>query len=193
MRPPADITPQTFFHDWLPAQINGKVSGPTPPVLCRVTLAGDGGGSWDLILGATGLTAGPATDTLADVTMWQSLADWRAFWIGDGSAAPLAPPQSESQATRLLDGRMLANVRQVKANFRFEITGFEGRTWSLDIALGPRTAQPTATVTVDLATYRGLLDRSIPAPAAYFSGKIKITGDMALAMQVAMTLAQRPN
>jgi hypothetical protein len=193
MTPPSDITPASFFHDWLPAQINGKIAGPTPPILCRVTLAGDGGGAWDLTLGASGLTAGPAGTGAADVSMSQSVADWRAFWLGEGTNAPLAPPQPESQATRLLDGRMLANVRQVKALFRFEIAGFEGRTWSLDLALGPVKPAPDATVTVDLATYRGLLDRSIPAPAAYFSGRIKIAGDMALAMQVAMTLAQRPS
>jgi SCP-2 sterol transfer family len=192
-RPPADITPATFFEEWLPAQVPaGKASG---DVSVRYTLDGEGGGSWRLAIGPSGMTTAPGDRAHVDVGIRQTVADWRAVTTGEPGAISLAPPQAAPTDLLFLDRGTQQVVKQGKGTIRFEVTGYNGRTWSLLVKLGPDAGQvgdsADATISVDAETYGAILARTLPAPAAYFSGKIKLTGDMNLAMQLGMALMPR--
>jgi len=191
-RPPPDITPRDFFESWLPAQL-AEAEGTPRDLTVRVSLEGDGGGSWDLRSGPAGVESGPAGEGEPEVIVSQTVADWRAIVVGEPGAVTLAPPQA-GPTDMMFVGRMAQQVvGAVKGLFRFEVTGYNGRTWVLAVQLGlrPAGAAPDATITVDAETYAAMLARTLPAPQAYFQGKIQITGDLNLAMQIAMGLLPR--
>ena len=192
MKPPADITPQQFFETWLPEQLAG--APPVKPTTVRVRLDGEGGGVWDLVLGPSGLTVVPGGGTgEAEVTLTQTVADWRAITVGEPGAVTLAPPQAKPTDILFLDRAAQQVVAMVKGTIRFEVTGYNGRTWALIAKLGPGPTPEVAdaTMSVDAETYAAILARVIPPAAAYFQGKVKIAGDANLAMQLGMALMPR--
>jgi len=192
MKPPADITPQQFFETWLPEQLAGAPS--VKPTTVRVRLDGEGGGVWDLVLGPSGLTVVPGGGTgEAEVTLAQTVADWRAITVGEPGAVTLAPPQAKPTDILFLDRAAQQVVAMVKGTIRFEVTGYNGRTWALIAKLGPGPTPEVAdaTMSVDAETYAAILARVIPPAAAYFQGKVKIAGDANLAMQLGMALMPR--
>jgi putative sterol carrier protein len=191
-RPPSDITPQAFFETWLPAQLPAG-QGTQAPLTVRVELEGDGGGAWDVQSGPGGVAVEPAGAGTPDVTLHQTVADWRAIIGGEPGAVSLAPPQASPTDLLFLDRTAQQIVQTTKGTFRFEVTGYNGRTWALSVKIGPQplAAQPDATISVDAETYAAMLARTLPAPQAYFQGKVKIDGDATLAMQLAMALMPR--
>ena len=86
------------------------------------------------------------------------------------------------------------------AIYQFNITGDGGGEWSLDCTTGKTSDfvstgthdSPGATITVSSEDWLGMLNGSLNPMQAFMSGKIKIDGDMTLAMslQQVMNLAQ---
>ena len=76
---------------------------------------------------------------------------------------------------------------------RCEVTGFHGRTWALTVKLGdqPMPERPDATISVDAETWAKMLKRQMQPAEAYFAGKVRISGDTGLAMQLAMSMLPR--
>ena len=86
------------------------------------------------------------------------------------------------------------------AVYQFNITGDGGGEWNLDLTKG-KTGDfvgegthdsPGATVTVSAEDWLGMVNGTLNPMQAFMSGKIKIDGDMTLAMslQQVMSLAQ---
>lgn len=86
------------------------------------------------------------------------------------------------------------------AIYQFNITGDDGGEYSLDLTKG-KTGDfvgegahdnPGATITVSAEDWLGMLNGSLNPMQAFMSGKIKIEGDMTLAMslQQVLNLAQ---
>src|SRR5205823_4952732 len=94
-------------------------------------------------------------------------------------------------------------LSSVKGTVRFEVTGYNGRTWALMVTFGMGGAggsdgtggaaatQADATISVDAETYAAILARTLAPPQAFFSGKVKLTGDASLAMQLGMAMMPR--
>jgi putative sterol carrier protein len=89
---------------------------------------------------------------------------------------------------------------QPNAVYQFNITGDGGGEWNLDCTKG-KTGDfvstgthdsPGATITVSAEDWLGMVNGSLNPMQAFMSGKIKIDGDMTLAMslQQVMNLAQ---
>jgi putative sterol carrier protein len=86
------------------------------------------------------------------------------------------------------------------AIYQFKITGDGGGEWNMDLTKGKTGdfvstgthASPGATITVSAEDWLGMLNGSLNPMQAFMSGKIKIDGDMTLAMslQQVMNLAQ---
>ena len=86
------------------------------------------------------------------------------------------------------------------AIYQFNITGDGGGEYNLDLTKGKTSdfvgqgthASPGATITVSAEDWLGMLNGSLNPMQAFMSGKIKIDGDMTLAMslQQVMNLAQ---
>jgi putative sterol carrier protein len=86
------------------------------------------------------------------------------------------------------------------AVYQFNITGDGGGEWNLDLKKGKTSGfvstgkhdSPGATITVSAEDWLGMINGSLNPMQAFMSGKIKIQGDMTLAMslQQVMNLAQ---
>lgn len=195
-RPPKDITPARFFEEWLPAEVARAGVKPAADTTVRVELSGEGGGSWDLNVGPSGMKVTAAADTPADVAIRQTVQDWRAVAVGEEGAVNLAPPQASPTDVLFLDRQAQQILQTVKGIVRFEVTGYNGRTWRTDVKIGRSTAwkvsgEPDATITVDADTYGQMLARQLAPPQAFFSGKIRLTGDANLAMALGMGMMGR--
>ena len=194
-RLPESITPAQFFEEWLPAQAPALALKPARNLNVRVELSGDDGGVWELKVTDAGLTTGRGNGAAdqADVTIRQSVADWRAVVAGEPGAVNLAPARSSPTDLLFIDRAAQQVLSTVRGQVRFEVTGFNGRTWEATVAFGQGAAkdQPDATISVDAETYAAMQARTLPAPQAYFQGKIRISGDANLAMQLGMAMMSR--
>jgi putative sterol carrier protein len=190
-RPDRDITPEDFFISWLPAEIErlGSARG-IPDMLVRMELAGQGGGTWDLVTGGGVLTvsAGP-TDGAPLVLLRMSVQDWRAIVAGEEGPVDLSPPNASPTDLLFVDRASQQLLATMSGTFRFEVADYNGRTWCLTAVFGAVEAgEPDATISTDAETYGKVLAREMAAPEAYFTGKITIAGDAGRGMQVGLAL-----
>ncbi len=194
-RPPRDITPRTFFEEWLPSVFAAEYSGgrrAASDVTVRVTLEGEGGGVWDLAIAGGRLTVGPGGRGAADVALAWTVADWRAVAVGEPGTVDLAPPQASALDLLFVDSASRHVLATVRGAIRLEVAGYNGRTWSMLVKLGAAPGpDPQATISIDADTWGQILARTLAPPEAYFSGRIRLAGDTGLAMQLAMGMMPR--
>jgi putative sterol carrier protein len=85
----------------------------------------------------------------------------------------------------------------LEATFQFDLTGEEGGTWSLSMAGGQcmvregATENPDVTLTMEASDYVAMIRGELNTVAAFMAGKVKLAGDMKLAMRLP-DLFQRP-
>jgi putative sterol carrier protein len=87
-------------------------------------------------------------------------------------------------------------ARGIKATYQFELTGEGGGNWVLEIANQQCqvregiAAAPDATISLAAADYVALVKGELDAMGAFMKGKLKVKGNMGLAMKV-INLFQR--
>lgn len=185
-RPPSDITPQAFFESWLPGEYARLMSGlsATPPDLAAcIDLSGEGGGAWMLSIRGGSLTVSQGQDT-ADVLVRQSVEDWRLVTLEADNADI---PVGSASIDKLLMHSALGQVLATRGTLRVEIPGFQGRTFAVAVTFQGAN-EPSATISVDADTVAQIRAGTLPAPQAFFGGKIQISGDVTLAMQIGMAM-----
>ena len=198
-RPPRDITPARFFTEWLPREFArefGAGKRAAADITVAVQLDGDDGGHWILDVRGNAVTvrAPGAAGPDAAVSLWMTVADWRALAVGEeGANVDLAPPQASASDVLFVDPQSRQIMATVKGLVRFEVSGYHGRTWWMHVKFGTggNMSDPDATIAIDAPTYAAILARKLAPPEAYFSGKIQLRGDTSLAMQLAMAMLPR--
>ncbi len=81
-------------------------------------------------------------------------------------------------------------MKGVTAVYQFELTGEDGGYFYIDVKDGEgkfvdgQRDDPHITVTMSLEDFQQLLDGSLNATTAFMTGKIKIKGDMSLALRL---------
>jgi hypothetical protein len=198
-RPPRDITPASFISDWLPREFAAEFGAgkrAAADITVAVHFEGEGGGDYvlDVKNGSLHVRAPGEGGPPPVVSLWQTVQDWRALAAGeDGANVDLAPPQASALDALFVDPLSRQIMIAVKGQVRFEVTGYNGRTWWMHVKFGTEgeRREPNATITVDAETYAAILARKLAPPEAYFSGKIRLSGDTSLAMQLAMAMLPR--
>jgi hypothetical protein len=200
--PARPIPAQQYMEEWLPkafAQVGLPPGSEDIEARLGVQLEGEGGGQWLFHLkgGQMSVHAGPRDE--AAFTVVQTVDDWRgALWEGRGGAigkqaASFFKPGSQA-AQSAQPGQMggapsasaLAQMEKLNGVIRMVVAGGEGGDWKVDFKLGPGEipAEPTTTITVS-ADDAGAMDRGELDPmTAFMSGRLQVTGDMTLMMQM---------
>lgn len=84
--------------------------------------------------------------------------------------------------------------RHLNASYQFELTGEGGGIYHAQFAGGMHSlgkgaiANPGCKVSVSAENFQQMLDGKLNATAAFMSGKLRITGDMGLAMKLQMLI-----
>lgn len=156
-----------------------------------VSLEGEGGGDWLLDVTENDLAVrdADAPGPVPQVLMRQPVIDWRAAAVGEGETI-VAPPEASPLDVLFVDPGSRQMLQTVRGTVRFEIHAYNGRTWWMQVKFGPQPEpiEPEAIMAVDADVYAAILTRTLSPTEAYFGGKIRLTGNIAVAMQLGMLL-----
>jgi ribosomal protein S18 acetylase RimI-like enzyme len=181
MKPPPDIRAAQFFERWLPDHAAQLAPG-GPPLTIRVRLDGEGGGDWRLQLGGPRLRVEPAAPGEADVTVVQSVADWRA-------TLDLAPAGAQVGDLLFLNPAARPFLQLVQGTVRLDVPGYQGRTLRLEVKFGRQPfAAPDATVELAADVLAAILAHRSTPQEALLAGQVRFSGDRHLAMQLSLGL-----
>ena len=86
-----------------------------------------------------------------------------------------------------------AKAKSINAIYQFTVTGPNGGDWTINLKDAPgvtagKAEKPGCTVTVGDADFVSIVEGKLNAQQAFMSGKLKIAGDMSLAMKLGQVL-----
>jgi len=202
--PSAPVAPGEFLEKWLPqafAEADLPAEARQVEAQLGVQLDGDGGGEWvfEVKNGAMAVQSAPRGDTA--FTVVQSVADWRGcLWEGRGGAigkqaATLFRPgaggaaQQPAQMGQLggpPNPAALEQMRKLDGVIKMVVTGGEGGDWAVAFKLGPGPIppEPTATLSLTAEDAAAMESGELDPMQAFMSGRILVTGDMTIVMQM---------
>ena len=84
-------------------------------------------------------------------------------------------------------------AEQIGAKYKFEVTGDGGGTWLVDLSEGSGSVSAgdgdaDCHITVDSADFLAIINGELNGQMAFMSGKLKVQGDMMLAMKLGSIL-----
>ena len=194
--PPAGTSPKEFFEVHVPKAFAANSlsdEAKQVDVTLAVKLDGPGGGEWSFHLKEGSLTVAPGSTDDAAFTVVQSVDDWRgALWEGRGGAfgkqaqALFTPGAGAGAGAGGMSPAALAPLQALRGVIKMVVTGDQGGDWAVAFKLGPGPVppQPTTTVSISAADAAALERGELDPMQAFMSGRIQVTGDMALLMQM---------
>jgi len=197
--PQSPITPEAFFRDKVAPQFSQRINDlrrqianleqqvqerTAAQATVRVVIEGAGGGTWYLNVnrGEMTVTAAPTFPPLMTVYQPRPYFDWAASMATE---AGLFGPGARSNQGELTKSR-IERLKLLKGLIQFTFTHLpDGGEQSFCIQLGdgerPAAAQTVLSMKAEDA--QKMARGEINPQAAFMGGVIKVTGDMALAMQ----------
>jgi hypothetical protein len=182
---PDDVTPSQFFEELMPMGFAVQVEGTgTKPgdITLKYVLTGAGGGSWLVDIKDGQMTARQG-DGEAAITTSIATDDWRDAVLGrNGASLVLIIPQQRpgrpdnTPRVKMLKGTMALELSRDGDPFKVEMC-FNG-------AAAPRTLMK-----VKLADYVDMQTGKLNGQEAFMTGKLKVEGDLAFLMQIAVLTA----
>ena len=207
--PESPVPPAELLEQWLPAAF---AEADLPDDLraldykLGVELTGEGGGEWvvQMVDGVVQVDAAPRGDT--SFTYVQSVDDWRgALWGGEGGpfgkgAGALFDPQKMAEGTAkaaesglpvVPSPAALEGLRVLDGLIQLAITEGDG-AWTIGLRLGPGAIpeEPNTTVSVTSEDAAQMESGELNPLEAFMAGRIQVTGDMTLMMQMQAVIMQ---
>jgi hypothetical protein len=198
--PPPD--PRRFYTETIPEQWNasldaqrrlGEPGRELYEAMCavdatiRVDVEGPGGGSFFLNVRAGRMSAGEAAAHVPFLTLVQERAGFEtlAREAGDSALALLGGLSGLAGEMRLTRKR-IESLTKLQGAVRFAVSGERGFALVTHFGAGPVPDVPDASISVDDDAYRELRSGALDPAAAFMNGKLKVEGDVQLAMQLAL-------
>jgi len=199
--PASPIPPKEYLEQWLPrafAEAELPEDRRSVDFQIGLQLEGDGGGEWvfEVKDGALEVRAGSREETAFSYV--QSVADWSdALWQGGGGAigqgaAALFKPGSEPPAAGAGGPAVtpspaaLEEMRKLDGVIRMVVVGGEGGEWAVAFKLGPGPVpeEPTTNIAITAEDATAMGTGELDPMQAFMSGRMQVTGDMTLMMQM---------
>ncbi len=186
---PADITPAQFLSLVEQALASEPAPAGASPEKLVIHVSGDAGGSWSMGFDSGRLRINEGASDGAPLQVSLSTDDLRAFVAGAIRDAILARAGGRTVDARQI-GKLYAvthKTEQIKAysgNLQIAVASTDA-THRLTLTFGgatPNPAAPSTTVSFVLEDFLAILGGELNPQAAFFAGKIRLDGDMNLAM-----------
>ena len=194
--------PREFFTQTIPRQFNASLDAQEElgeagraafeamravDATIQVEVRGAGGGSFLLNIRSGRMSAGDTAAFAPFLTVVQDRAAFEtlAREFGDSALALLGGLSGLAGEMRLTRKRV-ESLGQLQGAVQFSVTGDGGFALVTHFGAGPVPETPNASIAVDDDAYRELRSGKLDPGAAFLNGKIKVAGDMQLAMQLAL-------
>jgi hypothetical protein len=196
--------PRRFFSETIPLQFNATLDAQerlgesgralyqamreVEATLCAI-VSGEGGGRFYLNIREGRMSAGDAPALPPFITIVQDRPgfDRLAREAGDSALALLGGLSGLGGELRLTRKR-IDGFAPLQGALRFAVAGENGFELITHFGPGPVPEQPSASITVDEAAYRELRGGQLDPAEAFLNGRIKVEGDLQLAMQLALAM-----
>jgi hypothetical protein len=193
------ITPETFFTEKVAPQFSRRIEDLRRQIMTleqqvqervnaqaslRIVIEGNGGGTWYLNVnkGEMTFTTEPAFPPFMTIYQPRSYFDWAVSMATD---AGLFGPGARTNQNELTKSR-IERLKILKGLLQFTFTNIpDGSEQSFYIQLGDgeRPATPQTVLSMKAEDAQKMARGEINPQMAFMGGTIKITGDMALAIQ----------
>jgi hypothetical protein len=202
MRPGPPLDPRRFYTETIPLQFNGALDAQerlgeegravyqamraVDATIC-IEVRGQGGGRFHLNIRAGRMSAGDAPAQAPFLTVVQDLPGFErlAREAGDSALVLLGGLSGLTGELRLTRKRV-ESLGQLEGAVRFSVAGEHGFALLAHFGGGPVPDSPSASIAVDEAAYRELRSGQLDPGEAFMNGKLKVEGDLQLAMQLAL-------
>jgi hypothetical protein len=198
--PPPD--PRRFYTETIPLQFNAALEAQerlgeagrgvfeamrAVNATIGIEVRGEGGGRFFLNIRDGRMSAADAAAHPPFLTVVQERAAFeRLVREAGGSALAMLGGLSGLAGEMKLTSRRIEGLAQLQGAVRFEVAG-EGGFWLVThFGPGPVPETPQASISVDDDAYRELRSGKLDPASAFMGGKIKVEGDLQLAMQLAL-------
>ena len=196
--------PQRFYTERVPAQFNralartleaegadGRVYRGLTAVdgTIEVRVEGASGSPFHLNIAAGTMSVGDAPTHEPFAVLMHDVASCEAIERESGDSAlgflgDMAGLKQEILFTQL----RVDNLRMVKGTVRFTLTGPQGFSLLSHFGGGEPALEPDCALSIDGELYSELRAGEIDPQEAFMSGKIELTGDLQMAMQLALAV-----
>lgn len=190
---PADITPQAFIDAIREAMAGESVPETASKQKAVLVLDGDGGGAWTMGFVDGKLRIDEGVADAPPVRLTATVDSWRALVAGRihermSQAVGGATFDPRRLARAFHDGARIEKINAFAGDLRLVAEDPElGFEYAITVTLGgsaPDLAAPTTTVRITLEHAAALARQEENLQAAFFSGKIRLDGDLNLPMGI---------
>ena len=199
--PASPISPRQYLEEWLPVAFREADTPDSSGAEARlgVLLEGEGGGEWIFHVAGGELRVEPGSRAETAFTFVQSVEDWRgALWEGRGGAigtgaqalfkpGAAPPPGAAGQMGAGAPSLgALEEMRKLDGVIKMVVTGGDGGDWAVAFKLGPGEipAEPTTQIAITAEDAAAMETGELDPMQAFMSGRMQVTGDMTLMMQM---------